>query len=86
MASKLQQVQTLVGSLVQQKVALKQNALNSLQSTVTGFKSQLGSAAGNVRPPFVIRKQIYVGAAPAKPTTAAETTTSVDVDATTTSN
>ena len=73
---------------MQQKVALKQNALNSLQSTVTGFKSQLGSVAGNVSPPFVIRKQIYVGAAaPAKPAAAApDTTTSVDVDATTTSN
>ncbi|KAI8121712.1 hypothetical protein FF38_06412 [Lucilia cuprina] len=85
-AGKLQQVQALVGSLVQQKTALKQNALNSLQSTLGGVKSQVGSLAGSVQPPFVIRKQIYVGAPPKPaPAPAPESTTTADVDATTTS-
>lgn len=81
-AGKLQQVQTLVGSLIQQKTALKQNALNSIQSTLDSLKSQIGSLAGNVHPPFVIRKHIYIGAP--KPV-APDSTTSVEVDATTTS-
>ncbi|XP_065365985.1 uncharacterized protein LOC135958965 [Calliphora vicina] len=84
-AGKLQQVQALVGSLIQQKTALKQNALNSIQSTLGSVKSQVGSLAGSLPPPpFVIRKQIYIGApkpAPAAP----ETTTAAEVDATTTS-
>lgn len=80
-AGKLQQVQALVGSLVQQKVALKQNALNSIQSTLGSLKSQVQGLAGQVRPPFVIRKQIYVGPPPTAH--APEATTTADVDATT---
>lgn len=83
----MQQVQALVGSLVQQKTALKQNALNSLQSTLGGVKSQVGSLAGSVRPPFIIRKQIYVGAPPKPaPAPAPESTTAADVDTTTSSD
>uniref|UniRef100_T1PI11 Uncharacterized protein n=1 Tax=Musca domestica TaxID=7370 RepID=T1PI11_MUSDO len=80
-AGKLQQVQALVGSLVQQKVALKQNALNSIQSTLGSLKSQVQGLAGQVRPPFVIRKQIYVGPPPTAH--APEATTTAEVDATT---
>ncbi|XP_073832253.1 uncharacterized protein [Musca autumnalis] len=80
-AGKLQQVQALVGSLVQQKAALKQNALNSIQSTLGSVKSQVQGLAGQVRPPFVIRKQVYVGPPPTAK--APEVTTAADVDATT---
>ncbi|XP_013110114.2 uncharacterized protein LOC106088946 [Stomoxys calcitrans] len=84
LASKLQQIQALVGALVQQKTALKQNALNSLQGALGGVKSQVQGLVGQLRPPIVIRKQIYLGAPPPAATPAATTEADVDDDAATT--
>lgn len=68
-----------MGSLIQQKLALKQNALNSIQSSVSGVKSQVQGLAGGIRPPFVIRKNIYIGGAPAAAAPEATTTAGVGV-------